>query len=155
MQRLLFSSSTAERLWALRARGRAAFRKHLAIERNPMGVADAMLRELSCSNRSLWGSDARHPLVMKHRSPLLRWDNSSINGLGPVRDVVDQHNVNWSMPGSFEALPYLADRLIIFPREKLVSAFPCCLLWTLPALPLLLLLPPPPPPPPVGPWPRL
>ena len=89
-----------------------------------MGVADAMLRELSCSNRSLWGSDARHPLAMKQRSPMLSWDNRTANGFGPVRDVVDQHNVNWSMPGSFEALPYLADRLIILPREKLVRTLP-------------------------------
>ena len=124
LQRLLFSSSTAEQLSTLRARGRAVFRQHLAIERNPMGVADAMLRELSCSNRSLWGGDARHPLAMKQRSPMLRWDNRTANGFGPVRDVVDQHNVNWSMPGSFEALPYLADRLIILPREKLVRTLP-------------------------------
>ena len=56
LRRFLLSSGAAEQLAALRARGRAAFRQHLAIERHPVGVANAMLRELSCSNRSLWGA---------------------------------------------------------------------------------------------------
>ena len=124
LRRFLLSSGAAEQLAALRARGRAAFRQHLAIERHPKGVANAMLRELSCSNRSLWGSDARHPLGMRQRSPMLHWDNRTADGLGPIRDVLDQRYVNWSLPGSFEALPYLADRLIILPREKLVSPVP-------------------------------
>ena len=132
LQRLLFSSGTAERLRALRARGQLAFRQHLAVEHNPSGVADAMLRELSCSNRSLWGNDARHPRAMKQRSPLLRWDDRTTSGFGPFRDVVDQRHVNWSAPGSFEALPYLADRLIVLPQQKLVSAIFTRLPWPLP-----------------------
>ena len=97
-----------------------------------MGVADALLRELSCSNRSLWGNDARHPRAMKQRSPLLRWDDRTTSGFGPFRDVVDQRHVNWSAPGSFEALPYLADRLIVLPQQKLVSAIFTRLPWPLP-----------------------
>ncbi len=41
-------------------------------------------------------------------------------GFGPFKDVVDQTKVNWSLAGSFEALPYLGDRMMVMPKEKLL-----------------------------------
>ena len=73
---------------------------------------------------------------------MLHWDNRTADGFGPIRDVLDQRYVNWSLAGSFEALPYLADRLIILPREKLVSPIPRPPPHLSPAP-----CPPPPPPP--------
>ena len=104
----------------MRAKGRVAFREHLAVAHNPQGVATAMLRELSCSNVSVWGSDSRHPLTLQQRSPLIDWDERTVAGFGPFKDVVDQTKVNWSLAGSFEALPYLGDRMMVMPKEKLL-----------------------------------
>ena len=93
LQRLANSPNAAKLLDGLRERGRRAFRQHLAVERYPHGVATALLRELKCSSLSEWVPDRR---------------------------IHDQMNVNWDDAGRFGGVPYLADRLMVLPEQKLI-----------------------------------
>ena len=52
--RMCHSSSDADILAAMRARGLAVFRASLDVEHNPLGVVTAMLREIAFSKLSLW-----------------------------------------------------------------------------------------------------